>query len=101
MSSVAALLAAMDWRNAAHHDEIFLRRDYAVLSAADIVLLNVAVYASESKWEGEGATQTLPEAAQTSPEATQTSLEASRNRASKWRWPGLFGIRFARNHATP
>jgi hypothetical protein len=100
LSSVAALLAAMDWRNTAQHDDVFLKRDYAVLSAADIVLLNVAVHAIESQWEGDEVTRTSPEATQTSSEATQTLPEPSRYRASKWRWPRWFGIRFARIHAT-
>jgi hypothetical protein len=102
MSSVAALLAALEWRNAAKHDELFQRRNHAVLSAADTVLLNVAAHAIESQWEGDEVTRTSTAPSQLENEAIQPSPVPSREQASKqrWRWSRLFGIRLARIHAT-
>jgi len=48
MSSVEILLGAIDWQNAAQDDDHFLSRGYDVTVAADLVLLNVAVYAAEA-----------------------------------------------------
>jgi hypothetical protein len=102
ISSVAALLAAMDWRDSAQHGEVFLTRDYAVLSAADVVLLNVAVHALDSQWERSEVTRTSPAPSQLENEATQTPPVPSREQASKrrWRWPRFFGTHVARIHAT-
>jgi len=47
-SSVEALLAAIDWQKAAQDSEHILSRRYAVIEAADIVLLNVAVHAAQA-----------------------------------------------------
>ena len=47
-SSVETLLAAIEWEKAAQHDEHILSRRYAVREAVDIVLLNVAVHATDA-----------------------------------------------------
>jgi len=47
-SSVERLLAALEWEKAAQDDEHVLSRGYAVLEAADMVLLNVAAHAADA-----------------------------------------------------
>ena len=47
-SSVASLIAAMEWSYSAVGGQHFLARDYAAQEMADIVLLNVAVHATET-----------------------------------------------------
>jgi hypothetical protein len=48
-SSVATLLALLDWQHAAQ-DKLFAEtRSYAAQAAADVVLLNVAVHALEAQ----------------------------------------------------
>lgn len=50
-SSVSTLLAALDWQKCAYEPEHVLYRGVAVTEAADLVLLNVAAYASEQLGE--------------------------------------------------
>jgi len=45
-SSVAALIGAIEWENAAEDDIHTLARGYDVMRIADIVLLNVAAHAA-------------------------------------------------------
>lgn len=47
-SSVAALLAAMEWECAAQDDLRTLARGYDVMRMADLVLLNVAAHAADA-----------------------------------------------------
>src|SRR5215470_4548605 len=47
-SSVTTLLAMLDWQKSALEDEHVLSRGYAVMEAADSVLLNVAVHAVDA-----------------------------------------------------
>ena len=46
-SSVSALLAAIEWQRVALNEAHILARGYAVMQAADSVLLNVTVHAVE------------------------------------------------------
>jgi hypothetical protein len=48
LSSVAALLAALDWQKSAQIDDHFLYRGHAVTEAGDRVLLNVAAHAADA-----------------------------------------------------
>lgn len=57
-SSVAALLAAMEWECAADDDMHTLARGYDVLRMADVVLLNVAAHAADAL----GQFPTIPKA---------------------------------------
>jgi hypothetical protein len=50
-SSVAALIAAMEWECAAESDIRMLARGHDVLQAADRVLLNVAAHAADQMIE--------------------------------------------------
>jgi hypothetical protein len=45
LSSVEALIAALEWRRSLSEDTHIAMRDYAVAECADSVLLNVAVHA--------------------------------------------------------
>jgi|SRR5215472_4340850 len=47
-SSVATLIAAMEWESAAEDDVHMVSRGYAVMQAVDIVLLNVAVHTADA-----------------------------------------------------
>ena len=46
-SSVSFLLGAIEWQSAAQNADTKLMRSHAVTQAADLVLLNVAVYSLE------------------------------------------------------
>ena len=48
-SSIAGLLAAMEWQCSAGAEHIAMARGHAVTEAADMVLLNVAVHAAEAE----------------------------------------------------
>jgi len=48
-SSVATLLALLDWQHAAQNKLFVETRSYAAAHAADVVLLNVAVHALEEQ----------------------------------------------------
>lgn len=72
-SSVAALIAALDWQRAAQDDNRILARGCAVYEAADAVLLNVAAHASDAMNEP-------PKRAQ----STRRSAAASRRRHSRY-----------------
>ncbi len=47
-SSVRTLIAMLDWQKAAQDDGHILSRGFAVMEAADLVLLNVAVHVAEA-----------------------------------------------------
>ncbi len=47
-SSVRNLIAMRDWQKAAQDEGHYLSRGFAVTEAADLVLLNVAVYVAEA-----------------------------------------------------
>ena len=50
-SSVSLLLGAIEWQRATQNDSMMLMRGHAVVQAVDLVLLNVAVHALETKDE--------------------------------------------------
>ena len=50
-SSVSLLLGAIEWQRATRNDSMVLMRGHAVVQAVDLVLLNVAVHAEETKDE--------------------------------------------------
>jgi hypothetical protein len=47
-SSVRNLIAMRDWQKAAQDEGHYLSRGFAVMEAADLVLLNVAVHVAET-----------------------------------------------------
>ena len=47
-SSVARLIAALDWQKSAEDDGHILYRGFAVTEAADLVLVNVAAHCAEA-----------------------------------------------------
>lgn len=62
-SSVATLLALLEWQKTAKAYEHTLSRGFAVTEAVDIVLLNVAAHAAEALGEwpnAHGTRRTLP-----------------------------------------
>ena len=53
-SSVSLLLGAIEWQRASKNDSMMLMRGHAVGQAIDLVLLNVAVHAQETRDERHG-----------------------------------------------
>ena len=50
-SSVSLLLGAIEWAQATKNHDIRVMRSHAIKQAADLVILNVAVYAQETQNE--------------------------------------------------
>ena len=57
-SSVARLLAAIDWQKSAYETKHIMYRGVAITAAADLVLLNVAAHAAEAMIEPPTARKT-------------------------------------------
>jgi hypothetical protein len=76
--SVTTLLALLDWQHAAHSKLFAETRSYAVIQAADVVLLNVAAHAAEAL-NASGTPVNAPQSPK-APEARRTIRSLFRRR---------------------